>query len=505
MVEAGARKQRARRVPRGVLLAFQLQTEGRADEAERLYLDVLGGDPRESTALHQLGLLYRERGHHDKALGYMEAAIRADRGSTEALSNCGLILQDLERHEDAIATFNRAVVIDRRNVAAIYNRGNSLLALERFEEALASYQRVLALEPSHLDALYGRGNALRELRRHDEASASYHAALAIKPDYADVHVNEALMRLRLGDFAEGFREYEWRWRKTEIAALERHFAQPLWLGEGAIAGKTILLHAEQGFGDTIQFVRYARLAAGRGANVILEVQPALQALVQEIDAACTVIGRGEPLPPFDLHCPLLSLPLAFKTDLATIPSQVPYLRAPPGRMAKWQDRLGRQDGLRVGIAWAGSAAYAGDEARSIALARLAPLWSDPSIRLVSIQREPRAADQAILAGHPAVLHVGAELADFADTAAVIATMDAVVSIDTAVAHLAGALGKPVLILLPYSPDFRWMLERNDSPWYPTARLFRQPERRDWGSVIESVRGELGQMARIRSFASRRPV
>ena len=496
MLKSAAQRRRGTPIPDDVLAAFRLQTQGRATQAERLYLGVLDGDPCEPNALHQLGLLYRERGEHEKALAYMEAAVRADRRSTEALSNCGLILQDLKRHREAIDTFNRAVVIDRSNVAAIYNRGNSLLALERFDEALASYARVLAIEPGHVDALYNRGNALRELRRHDEALASYRAALAIRPDYADVHVNEALTRLRLGDFADGFAKYEWRWKKQEVAALQRHFPQPLWLGDAAHSGRTLLLHAEQGFGDTIQFVRYAQLAARQGADVILEVQPALKELMRQIAGPSVVIGRGEELPRFNCHCPLLSLPLAFKTCLATIPGNVPYLAPPPDRVAKWQGRLQRRKPLRVGLAWAGSASYPGDENRSIALDRLAPLWSDQDVELVSIQREPRPADQAVLEGNPHLTHVGPDLEDFADTAAVVSLLDVVVSIDTSVAHLAGALGKPVLIMLPYSPDFRWMLDRDDSPWYPTARLFRQPRRGDWGSVIERVRQELAPSRRL---------
>jgi tetratricopeptide (TPR) repeat protein len=490
MLRSGSKRRRETTIPDEVLLAFRLQTEGRAAQAERLYLGVLDIDPCEPNALHQLGLLYRDRGEHETALTYMEAAVRADRRSTEALSNCGLILQDLKRHKEAIETFNRAVVIDRNNAAAIYNRGNSLLALERFDEALASYQRVLALDPGHVDALYNRGNALRELRRHDEALASYRRALAIRPDYADVHVNEALMRLRLGDFRDGFAKYEWRWKKKEVAALQRHFPQPLWLGDAPLAGRALLLHAEQGFGDTIQFARYVQLVAWQGADVILEVQPTLKALMRQLAGVSVVTGRGEGLPRFDFHCPLLSLPFAFETELATIPGIVPYLVPPPDRVAKWQDRLQRRKPLRVGIAWAGSASYQSDENRSIALGQLAPLWSHQDIEFVSIQREPRPADKAVLEGNPHLLHVGPDLEDFADTAAVVSLLDIVVSIDTSIAHLAGALGKPVLIMLPYSPDFRWMLDRDDSPWYPTARLFRQPRRGDWDSVIERVRQEI---------------
>jgi tetratricopeptide (TPR) repeat protein len=499
MMTSRSRKQRETTIPPAVVRAFRLQTKGDAAGAERLYLEVLETDPREFHALHQLGLIHRERGDHDRALACMEAAVRANRTSTEALSNLGLLLHDLGRHREAIETFNRAVMIDRNNAAAIFNRGNSLLALDRLEEALASFDRALAIEPGHVDALYNRGNVLRELRRHDAALESYRKALALRPDYADVRLNEALTLLRLGDLAEGFRGYEWRWMRPDVAALQRPFAQPLWLGQAPLRDRTILLHAEQGFGDTIQFVRYAGLVARRGANVVLEVQPALAALMAGLPGVSAVVGRGEPLPPFDLHCPLLSLPLAFATDLATIPADVPYLTAPCDRVAKWRDRLPRDERPQVGIAWAGSASYRLDAGRSLSLGRLAPLWSDPDIRWVSIQREPRAADAAILAVHPEILHVGAGLEDFADTAAVISMLDAVVAIDTSVAHLAGAMGKPVFIMLPYSPDFRWMLDCDDSPWYPTARLIRQDRRGDWDGVVARVHRELN------AAASHRPV
>jgi Glycosyltransferase family 9 (heptosyltransferase) len=316
------------------------------------------------------------------------------------------------------------------------------------------------------------------------------------PEFAEAHFEAAMTHLTLGDFDTGWKQYEWRWKTGAFARYRRPFRAPPWLGNESVAGKTVLLHAEQGFGDTIQFIRYAPLAARQGADVILEVQPALKALMREIVGVSVVIGRGEELPRFDFHCPLLSLPFAFKTDLATIPGNVPYLVPPTDRVAKWQGRLQQRKPLRVGIAWAGSASYQGDENRSIALGRLAPLWSDQEIEFVSIQREPRPADGTLLQGNPHLLHVGPDLEDFGDTAAVISLLDVVVSIDTSVAHLAGALGKPVLIMLPYSPDFRWMLDRDDSPWYPTARLFRQRRRGDWDSVVERVRQELALLHRL---------
>lgn len=474
-------------VPADVLLAYQLERSGQSAEAERLYLDVLARNPRDACAPHQLGLIYRERGDLHRALEFMMRAVQADRASAQPLSNCAVILNELGRHREAIESCNRALVIDRRHVPALYNRGNALLALDRLDDALISYQRALELDPRHVDALFNLGNVLRELRRNQEALASYRKALAIRPDYADVHMNEALTLLRLGDFAAGWRKYEWRWRKPEIAANVWRAQQPLWLGEPSPAGRTLLLHAEQGFGDTLQFVRYAPLVARQGARVVVEVQPPLKPLVAATPEMGSVVGRGEPLPGFDLHCPLMSLPLAFGTELASIPATSPYLGVPPDRLAAWQARLQRKNRHLVALAWAGSRGYSHDHRRSLALERFAPLLALPGMHFVSVQRELGAGDAATLAAHPQIDHVGDALGDFADTGAVLSMADAVISVDTAVAHLAGALGRPLFVLLAHSPDFRWLLDRDDSPWYPSARLIRQPRPGDWDSVIGRLR------------------
>jgi hypothetical protein len=265
----------------------------------------------------------------------------------------------------------------------------------------------------------------------------------------------------------------------------------LWLGEEPIAGKTILLHAEQGFGDTIQFIRYAPLLAERGAKVIYEVQPELQPLLTQLKGII-VIAAGEPRPVFDLHCPLLSLPLAFKTQAETIPAAIPYLTAPVERVTAWRDRLppGRP---RAGFVWSGQPSHKNDSNRSIALARLAALFENPPFDCYSLQSELRDADAEVLRGLPNLVHLGDGLRDFADTAAIISLLDVVISVDTAVAHLAGAMGKPVVILLPYAADFRWMRGREDTPWYPTAKLFRQPAFGDWDSVIVRLGAELQQL------------
>jgi hypothetical protein len=295
----------------------------------------------------------------------------------------------------------------------------------------------------------------------------------------------------MGEFTAGWKQYEWRWKTGAFTRHRRQFEAPLWLGETAISGKTILLHAEQGFGDTIQFIRYAPLLAGRGAKVICEVQPELQPLLSQLEGV-TVMAAGEALPAFDLHCPLLSLPLAFGTRLETIPAAVPYLDAPQERIAYWRDRLppGR---LRAGFVWSGQPSHKNDANRSIALARLSAWFENPPVRCFGLQSDLRSADGEALRGLPNLVPLGDGFRDFADTAAVISLLDVVVSVDTAVAHLAGAMGKPVMILVPYAADFRWMRNRGDSPWYPTAELYRQPAFGDWDSVIVRVADRLRQL------------
>jgi hypothetical protein len=346
--------------------------------------------------------------------------------------------------------------------------------------------------PGHPQILTNRGHALRRLDRPLEALADFEAALVRRAEFPEAHFEAAMTRLTLGDFDAGWRAYEWRWKTGAFAAQRRQFKAPLWLGDAPVSGKTILLHAEQGFGDTIQFIRYAPLLAGRGAKVVCEVQTELQSLLSQFDGI-EILAEGEALPAFDLHCPLLSLPLAFGTQRETIPASVPYLAPPVERAAYWRDRL-PADLPRAGFVWSGSPSHKNDSNRSIPLARLAALFENPPVHCFSLQSELRDADRDVLRGLPNLVHLGNEFRDFADTAAVIASLDVVISVDTSVAHLAGALGKPVVILLPFAADFRWMRHRDDTPWYPTAKLFRQPAFGDWDGVIARLRDELRQLS-----------
>jgi tetratricopeptide (TPR) repeat protein len=464
----------------------------RPDDALASYDRALKVRPDDAETLISRGDVLFGLQRFEEALAGYNRALALRPNDARLLSNHGNALCELHRPADALASFERALARSPDEPGILNNRGNALLALNRANEALASYDRALAISPDDAQTLINRGNALADLARADEALESYELVLAAAPDNAEAHWNKSLILLTRGDFAPGFAAYEWR--KLRAGATDRRdFPQPLWRGEGGIEGKTILLHAEQGFGDTIQFVRYAPLLAARGANIVLEAQRSLTPLLAGLDGVSAIVARGEALPPFDWHCPLLSLPLAFKTSLATVPGGVPYLRASPDRVETWRSRLPQGRPLRVGLAWSGSPTHKNDHNRSIALRRLAPLLTGSRVRFVSLQRELRDGDLEFLQAWPDVVALSAELEDFADTAAVISLLDLVISVDTGVAHLAGALGKPVWILLPFNGEWRWLAGRNDSPWYPTARLFRQPKVDDWESVIEQARQELAAL------------
>jgi tetratricopeptide (TPR) repeat protein len=506
------------------LLGLLKHQAGKAGEAYRLISAALAVNPRSADAHSNFGLVLHALKRDDDALASFERALALDPAHVEALNNRGTALLNRGRAAEALASFERLLTINPRHPEAQVNRANALLELERVDEAIAGYDAVLAAQPRHAGAHFNRGNALmrrdrleeaiaafdraiaiapgyvkahnnrglalRALNRHEEALASYGRATALDKDFAEAHLNAAHAMLALGDFARGFAAYEWRWKTGSTAPHRRAFRQPLWLGTPPIGGKTLLLHAEQGLGDTIQFARYVEPLVGAGAKVVLEVAPPLKQLLSGMDGAPRVIAHREALPPFDVHCPLASLPLACKTELAAIPAEIPYLAAPAERLEKWRERMDALPRPRIALAWSGNPVHANDRNRSIALSRLEPLWSVEGASFISVQRELREADAAALAATTRLVHLGDELTDFADTAAVLALADRVISVDSAVAHLAGAMGRPIWILLPFSPDWRWMRAREDSPWYPTARLFRQPAIGDWESVIARVRDEI---------------
>ena len=493
------------------LISAALKINAQAPDAWINFANVLHALKRDDEALAAL----------DKAL-----ALRAD--CPDALTKRGTTLLALNRTQDALACFDRVLARNPRHGEALFNRGTARAQLRQAADALADFDAVLALAPSHPGALYNRGNALADLGRSGEALAAYDAALKLTPnhvkawsnrgralqalnrqreavesfdkaialqkDYADAHFNAALSLLTLGDYKRGLAEYEWRWLRSGMSDTRRNYRGTLWRGEFPLAHKTILLHAEQGLGDTIQFARYAPLLVRDGANVLMEVQPALKAVFSSLAGIASVHAHGEPLPAYDAHCPLGSLPLALKTDSASIPAEIPYLRADEARIAKWRPQLEPLPGKRVALAWAGNPAHVNDRNRSIDVKLLEPLLALAGVSFIGLQRDMRAGDDDFLARHPQIKNIGGELADMADSAAVLSLCDLLIAVDTAVAHLAGALGRAPWVLLPFSPDWRWTLQDERSPWYPQARLFRQPALGDWASVIAKVRDALAQFA-----------
>jgi tetratricopeptide (TPR) repeat protein len=440
-------------------------------------------------------------GRTEEALAAFQQVLARVPQHPQARLSSGIAHAALGALEEAVAEFDHALTLAPGHPAAHFNRGIALYDLGRYADAVAAHDNALKAAPDHTGALLNRGRALAALNRFDDAIASYGKVHVLRKDDADVHFMESLALLTLGDYRRGFEKYEWRWRRSGMPE-QKSRGRPLWRGDYPLARKTVLLHAEQGFGDTIQFARYVPLLAASGANVILEVQPELTTLMARLEGAAAVIARGAAPPQqFDVHCPLGSLPLAFKTEPATVPADIPYLSADDAHLAKWSARIGALARPRIAIAWSGNPSHLNDRNRSIVFAKLAPLFPPPhsspqagegraGASFVSIQRDVRGEDSVALAGETRVTNVGAELENFDDTAAVIALCDLVISVDTAVAHLAGAMGRPLWMLLPFAPDWRWTLDGDTSPWYPTARLFRQAALGDWDGVIARVGAEL---------------
>ncbi|MFZ2066604.1 MAG: tetratricopeptide repeat protein [Xanthobacteraceae bacterium] len=523
-------------VSRLVRRAQHAQEAGHLHKAERLYNAALAEQPDNFDAFHGLGGIALRRGRPDTALVFFQEALKADPGRADGFASLGLVFLALKDFARALTSFDAGLRFAPDDAELRNRRGVALSELGRAGEALQEFERVLAVAPGHFEALGNRANtlfklnrpleaidlydralerkpgnaplwtnraiALRRLERPHEALLSAKRALAAQPDFAPAHFVDSTVRLYLGDFAAGWRGYEWRWGGV-MAKERRKLTAPLWLGEGDVAGKTILLHAEQGFGDAIQFVRYAPLLAARGARVLLEVQPQLVRLLSGLAGVAQVLPRQAPLPPFDLHCPLLSLPLAFGTALDSIPDAIPYIAVPDEAAALWRERFDATCAdrrPRIGLVWSGERAHDNDLNRSMSLATLAPVLELPHVQFFSIQHDVRAEDAPLLRTREDIPQIGQKFSDFADTAAAIAQLDAVIAVDTAVAHLTGAMGKPLFLLLPFAADFRWMRERGDSPWYPSARLFRQQQFGDWTGAVEALRNEVIAAALTKCFS-----
>jgi len=471
---------------------------GRLDEALASYDKAVAISPKDAPALNNRANVLWALERRDEAMQSYDRALALAPNDLSILKDRGTALGFLERNEEALECFDRALELKPDDPYFLYKRGNVLSVLNRHEEALASLDRAFELAPNDADGLADRGNVLSALQRHAEAIANFDRALELAPDSAAAHWNRALALLRMGDFEQGWKEYEWRAKLKISSASAREFPQPRWRGDSPIDGKTILLFCEQGFGDTIQFVRYVPMVATLGANIVLQVQPALKELLAGVDAAATVIGTDEELPPFDLQSPLMSLPLAFKTRLDSIPANTPYLFPSKERVKTWNERLPKAEKPRVGIGWAGNPEFIADRSRSIGLRPLLPLLGVPGVQFISLQKDLRDGDEDLLRQHPHVLHLGDQLEDFNDTAAIMSLLDLVISSDTAPVHLAGALGRPVWVLLQKQPDWRWMFDRDDCPWYPSATLFRQPTAGDWDSVVGEVTAAL-KAPHLRTF------
>src|SRR3984885_10614001 len=497
--------------------ALALLESGRIAHAQAAFEEILRKQPRHADALHLLGLIAARSNDPKKAAVLIGKSVQMDPGNPVAYLNRGAVLQELEQWEEALASyeqalalhpafaavyFNQAIAIQPDYHDAWLNRGNLLVGLKQWDGALASYNRAIVIKTDSAVAHANRGNVLKELNRLDEARASYDRAIAIQPDYPEARTNRGVASLLAGEFERGWTDFEWRWKIKHTAnGREKHrtFRQPLWLGQESLAGKTILLHSEQGLGDTLQFCRYVPLVADLGAKVILEVQKPLLGVLAGLEGVSQWVGQGvdpgvrrevrkkSAAPETDYHCPLLSLPLAFKTRLDTIPPPARYLRGAADKVAHWQAKLGTASTPRRGLAWSGGT-HRPEDSRRIPLADLIR-HLPRGFQYVSMQKELPESERQTLRSNPAVLDFADDL-NFDNTAALCECLDLVISIDTSVAHLSGALGQKTWILLAFNPDWRWLLHRTDSPWYRSATLYRQESIGDWNGVLSRVAADL---------------
>ncbi len=508
--------------------ARALEALGRLPEGIASLDRAILAQPNRAGLHAERALALRRLGRLDEAIASFDRALALDANDVETYVNKGATLGELNRFDEALASLDRALALMPRHPAAHSNRGLVLKDMGRLDEALASFDQAIGLFPEYIDAHNNKGTALFDAGRLDEAQACFDKSIELNPGVALSHSNRAAVLLRRnrlddalatydqaialdpaqtrtafykagtlilrGDYLEGWKLYE---RRAEQAHLKSHFPsfpRSSWRGQHSIAGQRLFIHSEQGFGDVVQFCRYLPLASLLGAEIIFEVPTPLVPLLSTLRCNMTLIAQGAPRPDFDAYCPVMSLPFVFKTTTETIPARTPYLSCDPAKVARWQERLGRKSRLRVGLAWSGSATHKNDRNRSMRLETLRPLMDLP-VEWHSLQKEYRPHDTQLLDALPQLRQHHDEIGDFSDTAALAHCMDVVISVDTSVAHVAGAIGKPVWILLPHAPDYRWLLGRTDSPWYPTARLFRQPEADNWAAVVEQLRaGLLEQVA-----------
>jgi tetratricopeptide (TPR) repeat protein len=489
----------------------------RLDEALRKCEQAIAQKPDHAEAYNARGNVLRALRRFKEAVESYDKAIALKPDYADAYSNRGNALQGLRRLEDAIESYDKAIASRPDDAAAYNNRGTALKSLRRFDEALSSYDSAIAHLPDRAELHNNRGNVLRELDRLDEAIAGYDTAVALRPDFAEAYSNRAValtelkrfdealasfdraltlkpdhpeaifnrahLYLLTGQFAIGWRAHQAR-KRTKLESRQRWLGKPLWLGDADISGKTILVDSRDGLGDVIQFSRYIRLLKNAGARVLFAAPKELRTLMRGLDVEVQIVNRDSDTLLFDFHCDPMSLPLAFKTDITTIPSES-YISADQQKIAMWRRRLGDKTRPRIGVVWRGSAIVAN---RDIEFGQFQQLF-DPRFEFISLQKHVTDKERAGL-NRADVFHAGDAFIDYSDTAALCTLMDLVISVDTSVAHLAGALGMPVWVLLRWVPDWRWLLDREDSPWYPSMRLLRQNTRGDWDELLRRVALEL---------------
>jgi tetratricopeptide (TPR) repeat protein len=486
----------------------------RFDDALQSYDRAIKIEPSYSQAYYNRGVILQELKHFDEALVNYDQAIAIKSNYINAINNRGVVLKELKHFDAALDNYNMLIDLflysehDFKRLGhqykieeakAYYNRGKTLQELKRFDEALGSYDTAALIHPrGYPEAWNNIGNIMQEIGRFDRALGNYNLAIRHNPDYADAYFNKSILLLLKGEYTEGWQLYQWRFLQEGKIDTVRSYQQPLWLGDELLTDKTLLIYIEQGFGDYIQFIRYALLLERSDVNVILEVPLALMGVIKTLKGNFILIESGKPLPDFDYHCPVMSLPLAFKTTVKSIPSNLlgkygnnPYIFVDEDKKKFWNNKLGAKKihMKRVGLVWSGNPEHKNDSNRSLLLKQLSTILTLP-FEFHSLQKEIRQIDLQTIKDFSNIHQHQEEIADFSDTAALVDAMDIIISVDTSVAHLAGAMGKKIWILLPYFPDFRWMLDRDDSPWYPSVKLYRQEKINDWDSVLEKLKVEL---------------
>ena len=475
-----------------------LQELKRYEEALVSYDKAIGFKHDFAEAYYNRGIVLNELKRKKDALLSYEKAIEFKRDFAEAYLNRGIALKEINRFEDSLASYDKSIEFKHNYAEAYSNRGNVLKELMRLEEALLSYDKAIEIDSDHAEAYYNRGVVLKTLKRFEESLACYDKAIELNLEYNEAHWNKSLLLLTLGDFENGWKLYAYRWKYSLIDSY-RNFKQPLWLGDNDISHKTILIHAEQGLGDTLQFIRYVPMVAALGATVMVEVQAPLLSLFLNMQGISVLLKQGDSLPPFDVHCPMMSLPLAFKTTLDTVPA-CPQFVIPEAKTQFWSDKLGSKAIPRVGLVWNGGfrpdqpEIWDVNERRNLPLQQLKALVGI-DVEFISLQKgEPAESEfrQTVASGWdgPVIHDHVIELKDFSDTAALVMNLDLVIAVDTSTAHLAASIGKPVWLLNRYDTCWRWLVDREDSPWYPSIKIYRQTSSGDWDSVLQKVRIDL---------------